>query len=300
MSMSKKESSRRELVSKVMKEARRNYKRGGRDMAKKRAKDNGEGIIYKDKNGYRGQFTVGRSADGSYIRKSFSGKTKIEVLKNKEAYMASVQNETYVDPITMNFRDWLLYCLITFSINSVSDSTYDHYEVYITKHIIPALGHIKLQKITTTLLMHMYNDTYENGRLDGKGSLSGSTIKQIHIIVNMALKKAFLMDKVSKNVASACELRFIDDVDKKMFYTIEEQEKILGALDFNKSGHLFVLTCMMTGLRKGECIPLTWDDIDFDNLLLDVNKTIPPTRIGMPTPLRSWQPLLKVQKLATV
>ena len=240
-----------------------------------KSKGNGMGSIFEVEGGrYRGLFTVGRKANGTLIRKSFTGKSKNEVMKLRDNYMASIKNGTYVDESKMTSEEWFLYWLSTFRKNSVSGGTYDHYEDYLIKHVIPCIGHIKLQKLTTEMLMEMYNEMYEHGRLDGKGGLSGSTIKQIHIIVSMALRKAFLMGKISKNPALACELNFKDKVVKKKFYTIEEQKKILKALDTSRGNHLMAYTIMMTGLRRGEASALTWDDIDFDNLLINVNKSV--------------------------
>lgn len=244
------------------------------DNKSKKVKGNGEGTIYKTKKGYRGQFTFGTKPDGSLNRKSFSGKSKNEIIKKRDDYIAKVKNGTYVDESKMTWGEWLLYWLLTFRKNSVSAGTYDHYEDYIIKHVIPFLGHIKLQNLTTEMLMTMYNEMYEHGRLDGKGGLSGSTIKQIHIIVSMALRKAFMMGKITRNPALACELNFKDKVVKKKFYTIEEQKKILKALDTSRETHLLAYTVMMTALRKGEASALTWDDIDFKNLLINVDKSV--------------------------
>lgn len=241
---------------------------------RKRSKANGEGTIYKDGKGYRGQFVVGKKADGSYIRKSFSGKTKLEVTKKRDDYIASLHNGTYVDPSKITFGEWLLYWLITFKKESISPKNYDTLEYLIIMHIIPTLGHIKLQDLTTGMIQEMYNEKYRSGKLDGSGGLSPSTIKHLHETIRMALNKAVSIKLINSNPALECELNYAQRETKKQYYTLEEQKRIIKSTDPNVRSELLVLTGIMTGLRKGEIIALTWDDIDFENRRIHVNKAV--------------------------
>ena len=47
-------------------------------------KANGDGSIYKYRDGWRAQLTIGRDENGNIKRKSFTGKTKLEVKKKME------------------------------------------------------------------------------------------------------------------------------------------------------------------------------------------------------------------------
>jgi integrase len=53
---------------------------------------------------------------------------------------------------------------------------------------------------------------------------------------------------------------------------VEEFQRILGRLQLRE--HLLLFLAMATGLRQGELAGLQWKDIDFANLLIDVNKSV--------------------------
>ena len=57
-------------------------------------------------------------------------------------------------------------------------------------------------------------------------------------------------------------------------YTIEEIEKILSRFKKNKTFVCAFLTACYTGMRTGEVFALTWDDIDLENRIIKINKTV--------------------------
>jgi len=59
---------------------------------------------------------------------------------------------------------------------------------------------------------------------------------------------------------------------------VEEFLKILGRLQMRE--RLLLFLAMTTGLRQGELAGLQWKDIDFENLLIDVNKSVVYQVIG--------------------
>ncbi len=243
-------------------------------MGKNRNKANGEGTIYKTENGYRGQITIGLDDNGKLIRRSFRGKTKKEVSKKINDYFASLHHGTYIDSNNITFGEWLEYFLETYKKNQVSPKHYDTTEYHINKHLIPSLGNIKLQDLTTDAIQEMYNEKYISGRLDGKGGLSSRTIKHLHETVRMSLSKAVSNKMIPFNPSLNCEIKYPETNAKKKHFTIEEQNRILEVIDGDNRSELIALTCIITGLRMGEVIALTWEDIDFNKLMISINKAI--------------------------
>ena len=57
-------------------------------------------------------------------------------------------------------------------------------------------------------------------------------------------------------------------------FSIQEQKKIEeAALSAKKDKYRGIILCLYTGLRIGELLALTWNDIDFDKNILSVTKT---------------------------
>ena len=68
-------------------------------MSKKKKKNgNGEGSVYKFKNGYRGQVVVGIDDEGKPIRRSVTGASKKEVNEKITLIKNSIVTGTYVAP----------------------------------------------------------------------------------------------------------------------------------------------------------------------------------------------------------
>ena len=64
----------------------------------------------------------------------------------------------------------------------------------------------------------------------------------------------------------------LEKADRINPFTLEEQKKFIQIIKGNVYEVLF-LTALYSGLRRGEILALTWDDINFDECYIDVNKT---------------------------
>ena len=88
------------------------------------------------------------------------------------------------------------------------------------------------------------------------------------------LKSAVMNDMIIKHpmdgVRYTKPVKAADDIK---FLTIEEQQKFLEAARRSHNYYQYALI-LETGLRTGELIGLTWDNIDFDKQTLTVSKTL--------------------------
>lgn len=65
------------------------------------------------------------------------------------------------------------------------------------------------------------------------------------------------------------------DLSKNFYETPEEVKEFLeAAKQFNERPYIYFAIIATTGLRKGEALALTWNDIDFKNKIIHVNKTL--------------------------
>ena len=240
-------------------------------MAKK--KSNGEGTIYQIKSGWASQITIGHDPiTGKLTRKYFSANTKKALILKIDEYKSSRITGTYIEPSKLTVKDWLELWLETYKKNNVSPKTYDEIEYQVNSHIIPSLGHILLQSLKTEDIQKMYNNKFDNGKLDGSGGLSAKTIKHFHTALRQALNKALDLGYIPKNPSVNCELP--KDIKlKKEYLSIEEQVKVFKSINSTDRYELAILFDFGTGLRQGELIALTWNDIDFDKENINVNKS---------------------------
>ncbi len=240
-------------------------------MANKRG--NGEGSISKRPDGtWWARITIGVDKNGKQKRKAFYGKTRQEVQKKMTAALNEINTNTYIEPSKLTLETWLNNWFNESSLNSIKQSTRVSYETFITKHISPVIGKIKLQNLRPDIIQKFYNDKLENGRLDGKGGLSPKTIKNIHVMLHEALEQALKNGLIARNVTEAVTLPKITKKEMRVL-TSDEQSRLLKLCN-NENNGIFVILALSTGMRLGEILGLKWEDINFKNKLLTVKRTV--------------------------
>jgi hypothetical protein len=72
-------------------------------------------------------------------------------------------------------------------------------------HIVPALGHLPLQRLTPAQLTTFYRFLLDHGRRGG-GGLAAKTVRNIHGELHAALRDAVRWGHVARNVAVSADL----------------------------------------------------------------------------------------------
>lgn len=140
-------------------------------------------------------------------------------------------------------------------------------------HILPYLGDIELTDLTPFVLQKFITDLTTNGnKRTGKG-LSPNFVKTILSVIQNSLKTAHLVGYLPEY--SANKIKRPKIVEKQVeCFSIQEQKKIEeAALSAKKDKYRGIVLCLYTGLRIGELLALTWNDIDFEKSILSVTKT---------------------------
>ena len=251
-------------------------------MAKKRA--NGEGSIRKRSDGrWEGRYTVGYDENGKVKMKNVLGKTQAEVkekLKEKleEAKVLDVsKSESYT------VAEWAALWFEVYAKPNIRERTADYYNRYITKHIVPCLGDIKLNKLTGRQIQKMYNDLLDHGRervsqKEKNPGLSGTYVHGVHVMLHNCLNRAVKERLIVSNPADDVIVPKIDKKEMKILPP-EQVKAYLKAASARGILPLFYLE-LTSGLRKGEIAALLWSDLDVENCTLSVTKQLMSSRDG--------------------
>jgi integrase len=231
-------------------------------MAKKR--ENGEGTITKLANGsYMGRILLGYKSDGKQNRKSVYGKTKSDVIqKLQELSLSKVHG--LKEPSNMPLGTWLLYWLENFKKLRLKPKTYEVYETQVVYNIIPLLGDIPLKDLNTLQIQKYVNDKSQ--------TLAPATVRKQFSILNSALDKAEANELITKNPCNHVELPVLEQKEIRAL-TLDEESKFIEVSKNDKLYSLFVVA-LDSGLRLGEILALTWNDIDVDKAEINVNKNV--------------------------
>jgi integrase len=245
-------------------------------MSKRRA--NGEGTIYYDKQRkvWVCQITEGRDPrTGKLKRKTFTAKTKRGALDKRDNYLAAIKRGEVVSKNNILLIDWLYEYLESFKKNKISSNTYIVYKNSIDSYFKGSyIGKTKLQKLTTLSIQKFYNNLYENGKTKSKDGLAPSTIKNLSAFLNSALNKAVKLKYILENPAEECELPKEEEKEEGEHYNEEEIKKILSSIEENNVYEYMIKLAIATGLRQGELMALTWNDIDFKNSIIKVKHSV--------------------------
>lgn len=229
---------------------------------------NGEGTIYYSEklNKWVGQFTAGRKADGSLNRKSVYGNTRKEV---KEKIVTKLSE--YQKGIVINKSDIKVYQLglelleTKFKTNKIKETSYGTISHSLNKIKDTELGNTPIQKVTYKTIQDFLN-TITN--------LSNSYIEKIVIQLNSIFDEAINRDYIYKSPMRNVVIPISKQETKKVdAFSIEEQKELIKRFENSKYGDMFSIA-MFSGMRIGEILALTPDDIDLDNNIIHITKTL--------------------------
>ncbi|MFP5528452.1 tyrosine-type recombinase/integrase [Peptococcus simiae] len=253
----------------------------------------GEGSFFKSKSGkMAGSFIAQRRylIDGARHRKTFSASTKKRAKAKMEAYeesmfltLAKSGKPRRVELQEMTLAEWIYCWLIRFKEGQVKPSTYDSYMDYLKYYILPVFDTTTLGNLDVMQLQLYYNDQAKK--------LSPSTIKKINAIINQALKSAVDFDIITSNPADKCKLPKRKKTRPRVL-SHQEQEKFLAALSPADPFAPIYLTMLGAGLRIGEALALSVQDVDLTHDAIHVSHTLPRkgsyTVYNLPT-TKNWE-----------
>lgn len=155
--------------------------------------------------------------------------------------------------------------------DNVRVRTLDNYRLQVRRHIVPALGRIKLKNLSPAHVQGFYRAKIDSG-------LSPATVRYIHAVLHRALKQAVRWGLVPRNVADAVDIPKLDR-DEINALSPDETRAFLNAAKGDRLEALYVVA-IHCGLRRGEILGLKWSDIDLDRKTLRVNRQIQRMRDG--------------------
>lgn len=170
--------------------------------------------------------------------------------------------------------EWLTKWLSDYAALRVCGSTYRGYEGVMRRYILPQIGGVPLQTLSPEMVQAFYKQLQEpGGGLKGK-PLSARTVLQVHVVLHQALRKAVALGRLESNPADRAQGVERPRIRYKQMISLDEHETAR-LLALAKGTRLYIpsLLAVTTGLRRGEMLALTWNDIDIDRSTFGVYRT---------------------------
>jgi integrase len=190
--------------------------------------------------------------------------TKAEALAQLYDVLSEINKGTYVKPSTVTLADYLHQWYDQHCVPRLAPKTLECYRQAIA-HLTPILGTIALANLTPPLVQAAYSQLLAQGV--GKRS-----VQLAHVVLRMALKQAVRAGSLYRNATDAVTPPG-SPKHEMVALRPDEVDTLLHAAQ--ESGILeFVILALSTGLRRGELLALQWQDIDWPNATLKVDKTL--------------------------
>ncbi len=243
-------------------------------------------IEKRGKNSYRLTVSEGFDLNGKPMihRKTIHG-TKKEAEVELAKFVTEVQNGLVIDGKSLKFSEFVDVWKRDYGSKELAPTTYKRYCRMLETRILPYFGHFYINKIRPTDIMKFYDllekDTQLVRKKGNNGSknkkpLSGKTILEHHRLLRAMLHKAVYWQLIVSNPAERVQSpkarkpkrRSYDDEQTKIL--LENLEQL--SIEDTKYKVAIILT-VFTGVRLGELMGLEWQDVDFKNGIISINRS---------------------------
>ncbi|MBB1532584.1 MAG: site-specific integrase [Mogibacterium sp.] len=225
-----------------------------------KGKELGKGILQKKDGKYLARFT---SRTGKRREKTFSTVPEARNWLDDARY--EDRHGDYSVPSEFTVDQWFDFWINNIVCDLAPNTRRNYRERY--KHNIqPVIGKLRIVNVKPMhckKVLHNMESTY-----------AGSTIKQTYISMGTMFRSAVLNDIIDRHpmdgVRYTKPVRAVSDIK---YLTVEEQTRFLATAKRSHNYRQYALL-LETGLRTGELIGLTWDEIDLNKRTLTVSKTM--------------------------
>ena len=164
--------------------------------------------------------------------------------------------------------------LETYQKEHIKARTYSRYQGLISMHILPALGATNISELGRREIQEFLTQQKKDGNIRNGEKLSATSANMMLSVLNLAFEYACDMEYIEENPCLRVR-RTKAETKRIEAFTVEEQRAIESEIARSDDRRLHgVLLCLYTGLRIGELLGLTWDDVDFTKGVIKVTKTV--------------------------
>lgn len=248
--------------------------------------------VYQNKKSLKWYFVANLGYDNTGKRVRYWGSgfsTQKEAKKAYDEYMNNHSKSAVKLNSTMSYKEFFEKYFKPDYKRAVKPSTYENRMSSMEKHF-SFFFNKKLKDISAPLLKEWQNKLSEQ--------YSSAYIRLIYGMFHMSLDLAVRLELLQTNIAK--KVGNVKKVRKNVeFWTKEEFEKVISTFDttdyYEQYGFTVIWFLFMTGMRFGEAQALTWEDIDLENGIVNISKSMyyknskefsinpPKTRAGIRT-----------------
>lgn len=229
------------------------------DSVKLTKRGHGEGSVYQRRDG---RWAASIALDG--VRRSYYGRTRREVQIKLATALRAREDGLLVPKADQTVAAYLEQWLTNVAKPSIRPRTFESYDLNV-RRLRPHLGRIRINELTPAAIQATYGTLLRRG-------LSPRSVCQAHAVLHRALRQAVQWGLIPRNPVDAVSRpRPIRQEIKTL--SVSEVQRLFETTKLDRKHALWVVLAT-TGLRLGEALGLTWDDVDFKQGKLTVRRAL--------------------------
>lgn len=217
----------------------------------------------------------GRHKEQSMTWKPDEGMTKRQIEKelNRQAVMFEEACNRGFRTSAMKFQELAEEWFENYAKNALRSTTYERM-LQLTHRVYPAIGHLRIDKITARQLQGFVNSLAKEGANEKTGKpLAPKTIRHNLSFISDVFSYAVRMDLVADNPCRKVTIPK-GEVKEKPIYSQEEMAQLLTAINGEPTKYrAFFFLIAYSGFRRSEILGLEWKDVDFEHNIISVKRT---------------------------
>lgn len=223
--------------------------------------------LYRGADGnWHARVTMGRRPDGTTERRHVQRRTKAELREVVRELERSRDSGDYVwttDDLTL--ASWLEHWLDNVLPMTARWKTLSTYRSQMRLHVVPVLGAWRMSEIQPEHLEAHYRRMQTDGH-------SAHTIRAVHRVLRSALNEAVRRRRLAANPALIARPPRVEDVEVQPL-SIEESKRVMQAAQSTLQPARWSIALSL-GMRQGEVLGLLWEDVDLEDGVLRVRRSV--------------------------
>ena len=199
--------------------------------------------------------------------------TRAQATKALRQRLVDIDKQQFVAPSQMPF-DHFAEGWLERAESRLKPSTLASYTRNLAQHVSPAIGDVPLQRVDSMMIDGMFQKLLKQG-------LSATTVRYIGTIVGAVFADAHKRGLILRNpVLTATRPRS----QERGQHDVWTADQVRQFLQFTRGDRLYPLwrLLLFTGVRRGEALGLTWDQVDVDSGTLTVTRSLVDAEWGRP------------------
>lgn len=236
--------------------------------------------IRKRGNSYQIRVSCGYDSKGNQVIQTTSWKSEPNMTAKQAEKEVQRQAMLFEDKCLkgqvtakMKFEDFAKQWFEEYAKLNLRNTSYERMK-QLTKRVYPAIGHLRIDKITGRHIQQFINDLALNGKSFKTGKpLSRKTAVHHLSFISDVFSYAVKMDMLSDNPCRRVTVPKGENKEKEI-YTLEEIEQLFRLLETAPLKYrMFFTLAIYGGFRRGELLGLEWKDIDWESNVISVRRT---------------------------